>query len=132
VTLRRARAIAEALFSRGGTLPPTTRVDWLIAELEDFLARAGTRSRLMLALSITAVGLFAPLFVRRVVGIERLSLADRITALTRLEDRFPPPVLAVKALLCLLYFEHPDAAREVGFDGECARPASRSIEGGAA
>ena len=32
---------------------------------------------------------------------------------------FAPALLAVKALLSVHYYEHPDAAREVGFDGAC-------------
>ena len=28
-------------------------------------------------------------------------------------------LFAVKAILSMLYYEHPDAAREMGFDGAC-------------
>jgi len=31
-------------------------------------------------------------------------------------------VLALKSILSLLYFEHPDAAREIGFDAACKGP----------
>jgi hypothetical protein len=30
-----------------------------------------------------------------------------------------PLLLALKTILCILYYEHPDAAAEIGFDGEC-------------
>ena len=71
---------------------------------------------------VLLVSRLAPLFIGRVVTLGALSLPDRIRALTRLEERFGEPLLAVKAMLCLVYYEHPDAAREVGFDGQCLIP----------
>lgn len=38
-----------------------------------------------------------------------------------------PPVLAVKAILCILYYEHPDAAREVGFVGQGLPPTFEKV-----
>ena len=31
-------------------------------------------------------------------------------------------LLGAKAILCIVYFEHPDAAREIGWDQACLRP----------
>jgi hypothetical protein len=56
-------------------------------------------------------------------------VADRIRALLRLEHRAGEPLIAVKATLCLLYYEHEDAAREVAFDGACLVPSSRLAAG---
>ncbi len=122
VTVRRAIAIAEAVFARDGALPPVERLEWLALELEDFLARAGARSRFFLSLMIGLVSFLSPVFIGRGPGVMRLALCDRIRALTTLERRFGEPLIAVKALLCLLYYEHPDAARGVGFDGKCRLP----------
>jgi hypothetical protein len=113
-TLRVARAIAEAVFARDGHAPPQERLSWLDGELEDFLARAGTRSRVMLTFSFWLVAVAAPLSFGRWARLEALQLAERIRALAALERALPEPLLAVKALLCLIYYEHPDAAREVG------------------
>jgi hypothetical protein len=113
-TLRVARAIAEAVFARDGHAPPEERLSWLDAELEDFLARAGAQSRLMLTFSLWLVAVAAPLSFRRWARLEALPLGDRVQALAALERALPEPLLAVKALLCLIYYEHPDAAREVG------------------
>jgi hypothetical protein len=117
--IRRARAVAEAVFLRADGPPPASRLDWLALELEDFLARSGTQTRVVFRLSLFVVSLLAPLSIGRLRSLESLPLRERVRALGRLEDRFGPPVLAVKALLCVLYYEHPDAAREVGFDGSC-------------
>jgi hypothetical protein len=117
-TLRRLRVVAEAVFSTEHGAPPAARLDWLLAELEDFLARAGSRTRGVLGLAVFAVTVLAPLFAGHLPPLGRLPLRERARALTLLErSRFGAPVLAVKALLCVLYYEHPDAAREVGFDG---------------
>lgn len=94
-------------------------MDWLALELEDFLARSGAQTRLVFRLSLFAVSVLAPLSIGRFRSLASLPVAERARALGSLEDRFGPPVLAVKALLCVLYYEHPDAAREVGFDGSC-------------
>ncbi|HEX4474141.1 MAG TPA: hypothetical protein VH142_03620 [Polyangiaceae bacterium] len=121
-TVRALMAIAEALFSRGGTPPPRERLEWVGREAEDFLARAGARTRILLSLLVSVVCVLAPLTIGRLARLHSLSCAERIRALGALERRFAEPLIAVKALLCLLYYEHPDGAREAGFDGECALP----------
>jgi hypothetical protein len=113
-TLAAARAIAEAVFARCEQPPDRARLDWLEVELGDFLMRVGTQSRLTLSVTIWAVTWIAPLLRGRCCRLGSLPLRERQAALVRLESRFPEPLLAVKALLCLLYYEHPDAAREVG------------------
>jgi hypothetical protein len=117
--ISRARAVAQAIFSSDGESPPAERLDWLALELEDFLARAGAQTRVVFRLALFAVSLLAPLSIGRFRSLSSLELKERARALAQLEDRFGPPVLAIKALLCILYYEHPDAAREVGFDGSC-------------
>ena len=77
---------------------------------------------------VRLVSLLAPFFIGRLATLGSLSVPERIRALTRLEERFGEPLLAVKAMLCLLYYEHPDAAREVGFDGQCLVPRKGRLE----
>jgi choline dehydrogenase-like flavoprotein len=120
-TVRAAVAIAEALFSRDSQPPETERLAWIEREIEDFLARSA-RARLALSLLVWIVSFVAPLLVGRVRRLGSLPLDVRVRALVRLERRFAEPLLAVKAILCLIYYEHPDAAREVGYDGHCLLP----------
>lgn len=116
------RAIAEAIFATETGPPPADRLAWLCVEVEDFLARAGSNTRLVVRLAVFAVSVLAPLLLLRFATLKRLPPSERVRALTRLENsRFSSPVLAVKALLCMLYYEHPDAACEVGFDGQCLK-----------
>ena len=117
--LRALRAIAEATFATRSGPPPAARLDWLESEMADFLARSGSRSRFLFAFLVFVVSAIAPLLIARLPPLRRLPLAERIVALSRLERRFAEPLLGVKAILCIIYYEHPDAAREVGFDGSC-------------
>ncbi|HEX4335974.1 MAG TPA: hypothetical protein VH062_08685 [Polyangiaceae bacterium] len=121
-TVAAAVAIGSALFARNGAAPPPERLAYLEREVEDFLARSGTRARAMLSFLIWLVVLVAPWFIGRLGPLGALPQPDRIRALEALERRFGDPLVAVKAILCLIYYEHPDAAREVGFDGECHEP----------
>ncbi|HEY2513290.1 MAG TPA: hypothetical protein VGI39_20620 [Polyangiaceae bacterium] len=117
------RALAEALFSTEEGPPPRERLDWLTREYDDFLGRAGARARLLLGLSLLVVSVLAPFFGRRsALTLRHLSLPDRIAALEHLERSvFAMPLLGVKAILSFLYYEHPDAAREIGFTGGCLK-----------
>jgi choline dehydrogenase-like flavoprotein len=121
-TVRAAVAIAEALFARDRRPPAADRLAWIEREVEDFLARSGVQARLMVSLMIWLVSLVAPVLVGRFGLLGTLALGVRVRALVRLEERWGAPLLAVKALLCILYYEHPDAAQEVGFDGLCLLP----------
>ena len=119
-SLRRARGIAEALFSSEAGAPPAERLEWLSDELGHFLDRAGWRSGGFYKLGLLVATMLAPLLILRPRALWRLPLADRVRALRRMEKGFAAAViLAVKAILCILYYEHPDAARETGYAGAC-------------
>ena len=119
-TRRTLGAIAEALFGAPGAPPPASRIEWLVDDLEDFCRGAGARSRLMVRLLVLGIAVVGPFFARRPRLFRRLSLETRIRALDRMESSFASAlVLGLKAMLCILYYEHPDAAHEVGFDGAC-------------
>jgi hypothetical protein len=111
-------ALAEALFSSEDGPPPAARLSWLCDELEDFLGRAGPKARLFFRLSLLAVSVLAPLMIRRLTPLRALPLAARTRALARLEESaLALPLFAVKVILCILYYEHPDVAREIGYAG---------------
>ncbi len=115
--LDRLMLISEALFSKDGTPPAPERIAWLRAEVGDFLSRASPLGRLLFVLGSLVVCWLAPLFVGALPPLARLPFARRVEALERFETRRVAPVLiALRAILCLLYYEHPDAAREVGID----------------
>lgn len=118
--IRAARTIAEALFSTGSVAAPAERVQWLMTELDLVLIQAGWRPGGFYRLGLFAVCWIAPLMIARPGPLWRLGIADRVRALRKLESSFAASlILGVKAILCLIYFEHPDAVRETGNDSSC-------------
>ncbi|MCC6216598.1 MAG: hypothetical protein IT376_17185 [Polyangiaceae bacterium] len=118
--MARLRSLTEAIFATAAGPPPAARVDWVVAEVEDVLAHAGAQMRWTMAAATLVIVWIAPLFVGRLGSLASLPFRERVRALAALEaSALGGPVLAVKALLCILYYEHPDAAAEVGFDAEC-------------
>jgi hypothetical protein len=119
---RVAIALAETLFETDAGPPPPDRLAWLGADLDHFFVHAGGRARSVFLLCITAIDLLAPLFVGAVGSFAAMPAARRHVALTRFEAS--PLGLAffgAKTALCIVWYEHPAAAREVGFDGLCLK-----------
>jgi len=113
-TLDILMAIAEALFSVADEPPPAERIAWLRQEFSDFMSRASMQGRLLFTLAARIVSIAAPLLIGKLPGLTRLSVAERVRALTRLERRpLAPLLIALRAILCLIYYEHPDVASEV-------------------
>lgn len=116
-----ARALAEALWSRDGvSAPPTERLAYFEADLSDFAFHLNTRARLLLLACLASVTVVAPLLIGRFARLGTLSIGDRIRAIHALE-RTPASLalFAAKAVLSLVWFEHPDNAREMGWDQRC-------------
>lgn len=117
------RAFAEALFSTPAGPPSAARMDWLMKEMEDYLHCAGPAARFIFGLSLLVVSWLAPLFIRRVPTLRALEVPQRIEALNRMEESFASaPVLAVKAFLCVVYYEHPEVQKEIGHVGPATFP----------
>ena len=113
-------AVAEALFTTEEGPPPDERLCWLCAEVRDFVARIGWRARFLYRLSLFILIWVAPIIVLRPIPGRWGSLERRIRLFNRIEHSvLGAPALAVKAILCINYYEHPDSAREIGFDGTC-------------
>lgn len=119
-TLRAARLVSEAMFSTESGPPPAERLDWMEAELSDFFAHVTLRARLLFRACLATVYLLAPLLIGRLRTMAGLTVEERIDALHALE-RTPLSLalLGMKAILCIVYYEHPDAALEIGWDQEC-------------
>jgi hypothetical protein len=108
-------AMLEALVSDDGVAPPAERLDWTREELEDFFSRADARGRLMFRLGALVVSTAAPLMIGARPPLARLPLSRRVEALQRLEaSPLASVFMGLRAVLCLIYYEHPDAAAEIG------------------
>ena len=122
-TLSAARIVAEALFSRDGGPAPAERLDYLERELDDFFGHVSARARLLFRACIATLFWIAPLLLGRMSSLKGLGIAERVEALERLE-RTPLSLalLAAKAALSLIWYEHPESAREIGWDQRCKGP----------
>lgn len=123
-SLRASRIVAEALFSRQEGPPPKDRLDWLEHDLSDFFGHVTLRARLLFRACIATLYWLAPLTGgrwRTMGGLE--TVEERVEAIEAIE-RTPLSLalLGAKAILCILWFEHPDSAREIGWDQRCRLP----------
>lgn len=116
-------AIGSALFAREDGPPPAERVEWLADEMHDFFAHAGARARLTLRFCLLAISVLAPLYVRRLPPFRALPHELRVAALERFEQSlFGLAVLGVKAIACIVWYEHPESLREIDADLKCRLP----------
>lgn len=108
-------AIAEAAFSTEAGAPPAARIEWLRREYVDLMSRASFRGRFYFGAGAWVVRVLAPLMIGKLRSFHRLSLSDRVLALRRFEAHPLGSILiALRAILCLLWYEHPEVVREIG------------------
>ncbi len=114
--VRILRAVAEALFAREGRAVPVDRLDWLEVEVNQYLASTTGVTRSFVWFSLTLLEIAPPFSGIRLARFSRCTVAERQRCLHELETSplFFSAVVAVlsKALLCTIYFEHPDALAE--------------------
>lgn len=113
-------AVAATLFTTDAGPPPPERIAWLCDDLHDFFIRAGDRARGTFRVCLAVISLAAPWFVGKLGTFRSLDESLRARALERMERS--PLALAVfgaKAVLCFIYYEHPDAARAAGHTQRC-------------
>lgn len=118
-----ARAVMEGLFASDAGAPDPARVEAVLDDFLDFLARSPSRGRAIMVLSLFFLAWLAPLFVGRLPTLDGLDPDLRAEALDRVErGLFGPAALAPKAILCLLWFEHPDTRAETRTEVTCLTP----------
>jgi len=110
------REIARTLFDAGLGVPED-RLDWAMAELHDLLGHVGRLTRFALSLAVAFLQ-FAPIAVfRRPARFTRLSPEQKARFLARIEGGpFSMLFVVVKLYLCIVYYEHPDASIQTGYD----------------
>lgn len=111
--------MASVLFATQEGPPPDARLNWTVYQVADILSRVRGRGALVYRLSLVVVSWVAPLLIFRLPTLRRLSFDQRVRALSRAEKSpLGLMLFAIKALLCITYYEHPDAALEISFDGK--------------
>lgn len=97
-------------------------MDWLIEDLGDFAGRAGPKTRTFFLLTLMLVE-FLPLFFGFFGRMSRLPIEKRLAYLEKLDHSAIAAVIALpKALLGLIYYEHPEALLETGYDHQSLIP----------
>jgi hypothetical protein len=116
--LRALYSVAEVLFATADGTPPPARLRWLVLDVQAMIDHIGGRGPFVFRLSLLLVSVVAPLLVFKPKPLRTLSYEDRVRALDRYE-RSPLglTLFVLKAMLCIVWYEHPGSAREVGFDG---------------
>jgi hypothetical protein len=114
------RAFAEAMFHHDPP-PPKARLDTFADEVDRFISPASKTLRFGLLLMLDAIRLLPPFVIGRFAVFEELTLEQRIRMLEKMDrSRRPLVVLlfvAYKTVLTMLFFEHPDELRAVGYPG---------------
>ena len=118
------RALAEAMFAHDRE-PEASRLDGFVDEVDSYVSHASRTLRFGLLVMLQVIR-FAPLLLLwRFATFESLACPDRVHVLERMErSRFVPLTLvlvAFKAILCLVYFEHPDELADVGYSSARSR-----------
>lgn len=120
---------AETLFSDHSGPPARQRVESLARDAVALLLATTPRARLMFSVCLFVVLWVAPLFIRRAPGLARLPLPLRVAALEKMEHTAAGAalVLAVKAVLCILWYEQPESVAGIGVDPPCQPGVRRSL-----
>lgn len=111
--------VGSVLLEDASGPPPENQMRWACHELDAMLNEIGGRGKFIFRASLLVVSLLAPLMIFRLPPIRRMSFEATAHALERFE-RSPLGMMlfAVQTMLCIVYFEHPDAAVTMDFDGK--------------
>lgn len=130
----RSAALAKRIPSRGWAAgipavgevilaPPTgpcdaQRLGWVCDEVQSFVDEVGGKGAFVFKLGLFLVEWVAPIWSFKLPRFRTMDFETRVRVLEKFESSpFGMTLLAVKLFLCIPYFEHPDTAPEVGFDG---------------
>lgn len=116
---REIESISEAFFSADTVPMDPKRLRWLTREYCDFMGRAQAKQRFLFSTAVTIIAYLAPLFIWKIGPFSALNFDDRVRALKVFERRkIGRLLIPVRAILCLMYYEHPDAAQTLGISTE--------------
>jgi hypothetical protein len=115
------RAIAEALFFDGENHVPAHRLDWLVGDVDDYFSAISETTQAAIRMGLWVVQRSPMLLSGRLKTLSALTIDERLEYLHRLESTRATPLLmlfvVIKVMLAAVYFEHPEALAETGFDG---------------
>jgi hypothetical protein len=115
------RALAEAMYSPGGEVPDD-RLDAFVDDVDGFISPASKTLRFALKLMLDVLRVLPILIVGRFKTFEELDRETRVRMLDKMDrHRFAPFTLifvAYKTLMTIVFYEHPDELKRLGYRGE--------------
>lgn len=112
------KAVAAVLFARADGPAPDARLRWLASRVQDMRERIGGRGMFVFRVAVLLAMWAAPLWSLRVPPLSRHEIPVRARVLERWErSPFGMSLFAIKAILCIAWFEHPAEAAAMRFDG---------------
>jgi hypothetical protein len=113
------RALAEAMFSPDGEIPPE-ELDSFVDEVDAFISPASKTLRFGLVMMLIVIR-WSPLLFFRFKPFDEMSVDDRVKHLERLEHskvkQLPLLVVAYKTILTMLFYEDEEEQRAMGYPG---------------
>ena len=110
-------AAAEALFATDAGPPPRDRLERVAADALRFAVEAGPRVRFAFHAALWVLTWVVPLLLLRLPPFGRLPLDRRVRAWNRAEGGpLGPLFVVVKMILCLHWYEQPEAFDELGYE----------------
>jgi hypothetical protein len=117
---RMMRALAEAYFAHDDG-PTPERLDDFVEDVDHFIAPASKTLRAGLRFTLDLLHFLPPLVVRRFATFESLTRDERSHMLDAMERSrfaiFTLVFIAWKTILSMLFFEHEDELRAMGYPG---------------
>jgi hypothetical protein len=127
ITRPLVRSLAEALFHDEARPPgeAAERYEWVTEQADDFAGHASAQLAMSLRLAAIAVEWLPLIVVGRFTRASSMSAEARSAYVSALERHpiswFALLVVAWKTLLTIVWFEHPENAKELQYDGRHER-----------
>jgi hypothetical protein len=115
------RALAEAMYSPTGEVPDA-RLDAFVDEVDGFISPASKTLRFALKLMLDVMRLIPIFVVGTLATFDGLDRPTRIKMLEKMDGHrinlFSMILAAYKTLMTIVFYEHPDELRRIGYPGE--------------
>lgn len=115
------RAIAEAMFSQDGEVEPE-RLDAHLDEVDAYVSAASRPIRAGLRIALFVVSIAPMLLLFRMRRIDKLSVEDRVSVLSRLErsrvTNLSLMFIGWRTVMTLVFYENAEELRAIGYSGD--------------
>src|SRR5262245_25219805 len=112
--------MAEAMFSEDGE-DEDSRLDTHVDAVDRFVGAASTGLRVGLGVALAVISIAPVLLIFRMRRLHRLSVADRVSVLSRLERSHRAPFslafVGWRTVITLIFYENESELKNLGYTG---------------